>query len=81
MRVCAHLVPQLYPTLCHPMDCSPPSSSVHSISQGGNSGVNCHRGKAARRHRDLSDEIESGSPALKADSLPLSHWRSPKLFK
>ena len=27
------LVPQLYPTLCDPMDCSPPGSSVHGILQ------------------------------------------------
>ena len=25
--------PQLYPTLCDPMDCSPPGSSVHEILQ------------------------------------------------
>ena len=29
MRVCA----QLCPTLCDPLDCSPPGSSVHGISQ------------------------------------------------
>ena len=27
------LVTQLYLTLCHPMDCSPPDSSIHGISQ------------------------------------------------
>ena len=27
------LVAQLGPTLCHPMDCSPPGSSVHGILQ------------------------------------------------
>ena len=27
------LVTQLYPTLCKPMDCSPPGSSVHGIFQ------------------------------------------------
>ena len=27
------LVAQLCPTLCHPMDCSPPGSSVHGIHQ------------------------------------------------
>ena len=29
MSVCVHSVTQLYPTLCDPMDCSPPGSSVH----------------------------------------------------
>ena len=28
-----YLVSKSYPTLCHPMDCSPPGSSVHVISQ------------------------------------------------
>ena len=32
------LFAQLYPTLCDPMDCSLPGSSVHSISQA----VSCH---------------------------------------
>ena len=31
LRVCAHA--QSCPTLCHPMDCSLPGSSVHGISQ------------------------------------------------
>ena len=31
-RMCV-IVTQLYPTLCHPMDCSPPGSSVHGILQ------------------------------------------------
>ena len=36
------LVPQLYLTLCNPMDYSPPSSSVHGDSPGQNTGVRCH---------------------------------------
>ena len=31
--LCSFLVAQSCPTLCDPMDCSPPSSSVHGISQ------------------------------------------------
>ena len=30
------------PTLCDPMDCSPPGSSVHRDSPGKNTGVGCH---------------------------------------
>ena len=30
---CVHV--QLCPTLCDPMDCSPPGSSVHGISEAG----------------------------------------------
>ena len=32
---------QLYPTLCNPMGCSPPASSVHGDSPGKNPGVGC----------------------------------------
>ena len=35
-------VPQSCPTLCDPMDCSPPGSSVHGDSPGKNTGVGCH---------------------------------------
>ena len=33
---------QSCPTLCDPMDCSPPGSSIHGIFPGKNSGVGCH---------------------------------------
>jgi len=36
------LVTQLCPTLCDPMDCSPPGSSVHEIFQAKDTGVGCH---------------------------------------
>ena len=36
------LVAQSCPTLCHPMDCSPPDSSVHGDSPGENTGVSSH---------------------------------------
>ena len=32
---------QLYPTLCNPLGCSPPASSVHGDSPGKNPGVGC----------------------------------------
>ena len=35
-------VAQLYPTLCDPMECSPPGSSVRGDSPGKNTGVDCH---------------------------------------
>ena len=40
--ICVCLVPQSCPTLCNPMDCSPPGSSVHEDSPGKNIGVGCH---------------------------------------
>ena len=33
---------QSCPTLCNPMDCSPPGSSIHGILWGKNTGVGCH---------------------------------------
>ena len=36
------LATQLCPTLCDPMDCSPPGSSVHRDSPGKNTGAGCH---------------------------------------
>ena len=33
---------QLCPTLCNPMDCRPPGSSVHGDSPGKTTGVGCH---------------------------------------
>ena len=33
---------QSYLTLCNPMDCSPPGSSVHEDSPGKNIGLGCH---------------------------------------
>ena len=34
--------PQSYPSLCDPMDCYPPGSSVHGILQARNTGVGSH---------------------------------------
>ena len=40
--VCVCLVAQSCPTLCDPMDCSPPGSSAQADSSGKNTGVGCH---------------------------------------
>ena len=37
-----YLVAQLCPSLCDPMDCSLPGSSIHEDSPGKNTGVGCH---------------------------------------
>ena len=39
---CESEVAQLCPTLCGPMDCSLPVSTVHGIFPGRNTGVGCH---------------------------------------
>ena len=68
------LVAQSCPTLCHPMDCSPPGSSVHRDSPGMNTGVGCH---------SLLQEIfptqgsNPGFPQCRQSLYPLSHQGSP----
>ena len=39
---CVYLVTQSCPTLCDPMNCSPPGFSAHGDSPGMNTGVGCH---------------------------------------
>ena len=57
------LVAQLCPTLCDPMDCSLPGSSVHGILQAKNIGV----GFNFPSPRDLP---KPRCPTLQTDSLP-----------
>ena len=65
MDVYAHSL-QLCPTLCNPMDCSPPGSSVHLILQ-----ARIFSGLPCPPPGDLHDPgMEPVSPALQADSLP-----------
>ena len=59
------LITQSSLTLCDPIDCSPPGSSVHGILQARILDL-----VAIHFSRDLLDAgIEPGSPALQADSL------------
>ena len=61
--------------LCDPMDCGPPGSPVHGILLQEYTGVEGHVLLQA-----IFSGIEPASPsapALQADSLPLSHRRSP----
>ena len=66
------LVTKFYPSICDPMDCSLPGSSVHGISQGRNIGVGCH----FLLQGIFLTGIKPMAPALQADSLPLSHWEA-----
>ena len=61
------------PTLCDPVDWSPPGSSVHGISQARKlkwAAISFSRGSSRRG-------IKLASLAWQADSLPLSHLGSP----
>ena len=72
LPVCVCLVAQSCPTLCDPMDCSPPGSSVHGDSSGKNTGVDCQALlQGIFSPRDLILSLKS--PALAGDFfLPLT---------
>ena len=76
MYVYVSLVFQLYLTLCDPLSCSLPGSSVHGVFSGKNIRVG-----AISFSRDLPDPgIESESPvstALQTDSLPAEQLGKP----
>ena len=64
-------VAQSCPTLCNPIDCSLPGSSVHRI----------FRGRVLEWVAiSFSPEIEPGSPALQADALPSELPGKPRSF-
>ena len=63
-------------TLCDLMDCSPPGSSVHWISQARILewiAISSSRGSS----RPGVEPVSHVASAPQADSLPLSHWGSP----
>ena len=70
------LATQLWLTLCHPMDCSPPGSSVHEFSRQEH-----WSGLPFLSPGDLSNPgTEPVSPALQANSLPSEPPRKPIFF-
>ena len=73
-RACMHARSfQSCPTLCDPMDCSPPGSSVH----GSFPGKNTRKGCQALLQGIFSTQGSPTAPALQADSLLLSHQGIP----
>ena len=65
----AFLVALSCPTLCDPINCSPPGSSVHGDSPGKNTGVGCHA---------LLQGIFS-TQGLNPSLLHLLHWQAGSL--
>ena len=62
-------------SLCDPLDCSPPGSSVHADSPGKNTGVG-----AMPSCKDFPNSgVEPRSPALQVNSLPSKPPGKPKL--
>ena len=79
LHCCCCSVTKLCPTLCDPLDCSPPGSSVssvHGVFPGMSTGVVCH----FLLQRIFLDERTNPCLLLwQAYSLPLSHLGSPSL--
>ena len=69
---------QLYPTLCDPMDCSPPGSSIHRDSPGKNTEVGCH---FLLQGIFPTQGLYLYLLHWQADSLPLSHLGSLQVSK
>ena len=67
--VCSCSVAWSCPTLCDPVDCSPPGSSVHDIFPGKNTGVSCYF---------LLQGIFP-TPGLKPSLPCLQHWQMDSL--
>ena len=63
---------QWCPTLCHPMDCSPPVSSVHGDSPVKNTGVGCHVLLQGSFPTQGSNPRLLGLLHWQADSLPIA---------
>ena len=78
---CVCSVTQAWPTLCDPMDCSPPGSSVPGDSPGKDTGVGCH---VLLQGILLTPRIEPKSlmfPALTDKFFTSSaSWEAPSLF-
>ena len=68
------LVAQLCLTLCDPVDCSLPGSSVHGDSPGKNTGVGCH---GLLQGIFLTQELNPGLLHCRQILYCLSHQGSP----
>ena len=72
------LSPSVVPTLCDPMDCSPPGSSVHLDSPGKNTGVGCH---VLLQGIIPSQGLNPGLPHCRRILYSLSHQGRPRILE
>ena len=72
------LVAQSCPTLCDPVDCSPPGSSVHGDSPGKNTAVGGH---ALLQGIFPKQESNPGLPNYRQILYHLSHRGSPRILE
>ena len=78
LSACAHdRSLQSCPTLCDPMDCNLPGSSVHGILQARMLEWVAMPSSRGDLPNPGIEPMSPVSPALEADSLPLNHQRSP----
>ena len=71
------LVPKSCPTLCDPMDCSPPGSSVHGILQAGILewvAISCSRGSSWPRDRTRVSYTAGRFFTTEPPGKPPNHW-------
>ena len=71
-------VAQSRPTLCNPMDCGPPGSTVHEGSPGQNTGVGC---PAILQEIFSTQELNPGLPHCRHILYQLSYQGSPQALK
>jgi len=69
---------ELCPTLCDPMDCSPPGSSVHGDSPGKNTAVGCH---VLLQGIFLTQGLNPGLPHYRQILYHLNHKGSPRILE
>ena len=74
-NLCVRLVTQSCPTLCNPMDCSPPGSSVHGDSPGKRTGVDGH---ALLQGIFPTQGLNPGLPHCRRILYQLGHQGSPR---
>ena len=72
------LVAQSCPTLCDPMDYSPPGSSVHGDFPGQNTGVGCH---ALLQGIVTTQGLNPSPPNCRQFLYCLSHQGSPRILE
>ena len=78
VHICVCLVAQSCPTLCDPMDCSPPGSSVHGDSPGKNTGEGCH---ILLQGIFPTQGSNPGLPHCRQILYCLSHQESPRILE
>ena len=76
--ICDVISPSAVPTLCDPIDCSPPGSSVHGDSPGKDTGVGCH---ALLQGVFPTLGSNPGFPHFRQILYCLSHQRSPRTLE